>query len=628
MAGSELALLPVGILLIIALAFALIGLKILRFTVRMVWRSVAGPLSVVGPIATLAALVLALIYDMRPFVSVLWMIIDLINLTLLQLPSGILVRAPELLDACSGGISRFSFCVARVATVFQASFGPLWANFANDLPRQVEEVAKAIVIFGSSLLLILVVRQVISIVLRTQPPSADVLRKLGGAAAIAIFLGGALYLAIAAIIAIPVFNDRATNLEEARRVLERDLATITTAYEPRIRESAGPGSQQISTDIASLELMYADVVAININSSDINSTARGYNVEIITSIRLIMPYVMNVRHRIFRGDIDALRNAMDGRSEAYAALLDSGKRLPEHAATLVRRMQAAFDEQNPGRVGGQLTLDHVARLKAQLELSLAASLSLAEQCRAGLTLERGLFRQAEAELRRFADSSRGLADAARSGDFERLVPALMAEGSLTPVAPGSGRFTSLLIGGQGFELRGPGSVLPSFNQSAICQSIARPLAQAEVVARPDPGAGLGVFGKAAGWLLSTQSRDLALITGLLGFGFFGAISTTFIRQIAASGGGPIAASAWIVPALIRGVAAAMLVFLAVLGGISVFAESNPPVNAYAVFLACFIAAVFSEDVWEWARRRQQEQFDRRQDSGGQAQPTAPPASSP
>ena len=44
------------------------------------------------------------------------------------------------------------------------------------------------------------------------------------------------------------------------------------------------------------------------------------------------------------------------------------------------------------------------------------------------------------------------------------------------------------------------------------------------------------------------------------------------------------------------------------GGIAVFTRSDPEPNPYAVFLACFIASVFSEDVWEWARRRQNDQL--------------------
>jgi hypothetical protein len=114
------------------------------------------------------------------------------------------------------------------------------------------------------------------------------------------------------------------------------------------------------------------------------------------------------------------------------------------------------------------------------------------------------------------------------------------------------------------------------------------------------------FGRATGWLLSTESRDLALIVGLLGFGFFGALASSFIRRAQANE--LLAASDLIVPALIRGVAAAVLIFLAVVGGIAVFTRSDPEPNPYAVFLACFIASVFSEDVWEWARRRQTAQL--------------------
>ena len=48
----------------------------------------------------------------------------------------------------------------------------------------------------------------------------------------------------------------------------------------------------------------------------------------------------------------------------------------------------------------------------------------------------------------------------------------------------------------------------------------------------------------------------------------------------------------------------VLIFLATFGGVAVFSRAEPEPNAYAVFFACFIAAVFSEDVWAWAQRRQ------------------------
>ena len=78
-------------------------------------------------------------------------------------------------------------------------------------------------------------------------------------------------------------------------------------------------------------------------------------------------------------------------------------------------------------------------------------------------------------------------------------------------------------------------------------------------ARREIGSQLALFGMATGWLLRTESRDLALIVGLLGFGFFGALASSFIRR--AQTKEALLDTALIVPALIRGVAAAILDFL-------------------------------------------------------------------
>jgi hypothetical protein len=170
-----------------------------------------------------------------------------------------------------------------------------------------------------------------------------------------------------------------------------------------------------------------------------------------------------------------------------------------------------------------------------------------------------------------------------------------------------------------------------------------------LVRRQNAGESLLLFGRATRWLLWTESRDLALIVGLLGFGFFGALASSFIRRAQAparsgrvesegdtaemtssSGRGreSLANLDLIVPALIRGVAAAVLIFLAVAGGIAVFTRADPEPNPYAVFLACFIASVFSEDVWEWAHRRQTAQLGKDKEQEAKASADAGAASPP
>jgi hypothetical protein len=120
--------------------------------------------------------------------------------------------------------------------------------------------------------------------------------------------------------------------------------------------------------------------------------------------------------------------------------------------------------------------------------------------------------------------------------------------------------------------------------------------------KPDPR--WDSIGPMVQWLLNTESRDIALITGLIGFGLFGAVSAPFIRQSAASNG----------TVFIRGVGAAILIYMVVVGGLAIVTRESVP-NPLAVFFACLIAAVYSDDVWRWARDRQRAFFSKRNEKG-------------
>lgn len=119
---------------------------------------------------------------------------------------------------------------------------------------------------------------------------------------------------------------------------------------------------------------------------------------------------------------------------------------------------------------------------------------------------------------------------------------------------------------------------------------------------PDPGLGLGPFGIVSRWLLRTKSPALALITGMLGFGLLGAAISSFIRK----GLTPDAEQVQLDDLLgmvVRGLSAAVIVFLAVTGGLAAFATGETQPNAYVLFFTCLVGAVFSERVWKWARER-------------------------
>ncbi len=143
---------------------------------------------------------------------------------------------------------------------------------------------------------------------------------------------------------------------------------------------------------------------------------------------------------------------------------------------------------------------------------------------------------------------------------------------------------------------------------------------AAVPVRPELGSHLGPFGLVARWLLRTESLALALITGLIGFGLVGSACATFIReqvkrpqQPTGIGGTKTDAPKQplvedLAGVVIRGFSAAVVVFLAVEGGLAIFAADRPEPNPYVLLLTCLVAAVFSEDVWEWAHKNLRDQL--------------------
>lgn len=140
----------------------------------------------------------------------------------------------------------------------------------------------------------------------------------------------------------------------------------------------------------------------------------------------------------------------------------------------------------------------------------------------------------------------------------------------------------------------------SSGYSLICVEMT-PAAPTEFLT-PEPGAGWGPFGLIATWLLRTRSMALTLITGMLGFGLLGAAISTVVRSDLQQRS-ERAALDEVGRIVVRGLSAALVVFLAVKGGLAVFTAGEASPNAYVLFFTCLVGAVFSEDVWLWARQR-------------------------
>jgi hypothetical protein len=129
---------------------------------------------------------------------------------------------------------------------------------------------------------------------------------------------------------------------------------------------------------------------------------------------------------------------------------------------------------------------------------------------------------------------------------------------------------------------------------------------AQIPAPPPLGDSLGPLRFMAGWLLNADSLPLCLIVGLVGFGLLGAAISTFVKERLEarlmSGANPkvdVIVSDLAGVAL-RGISAAIVVFLAVQGGLAVLSGAGSDPNPYVLLLACFVAAVFSERVWQKA----------------------------
>jgi len=116
--------------------------------------------------------------------------------------------------------------------------------------------------------------------------------------------------------------------------------------------------------------------------------------------------------------------------------------------------------------------------------------------------------------------------------------------------------------------------------------------------RPAIGSDLGVFNFFTGWLLGVESYSLAVIVGLIGFGLLGAGASTFIKEYKK---GQKLLIDDLSGVLIKGFTAAIVVFLGVQGGLAVLTTDTPELNAYALFFLTFVAAVFSDDAWKWAK---------------------------
>ena len=125
---------------------------------------------------------------------------------------------------------------------------------------------------------------------------------------------------------------------------------------------------------------------------------------------------------------------------------------------------------------------------------------------------------------------------------------------------------------------------------------------------PRPGDEWGWPGKMAAWLIVPKNTDLLLLFGMFGFGMLGAAISSFVN-IQRNGNTTLPLIRDVHIVIIRGFAAAIVIFLATKGGIAIInnGASNP--DPYVLFFTCLVGAVFSDRIWEWAKSHISRKYD-------------------
>jgi hypothetical protein len=610
-----------GVALLLALLLFVAGARLLIRPFRWAAQRIRAATGL-GASALGLALLIALYFEPGPFVLAVTLFIFVVRFVIYSLPTAFMVLAQQLPQVCVAGHPG-NACAERIlAVAMQLWWGPPGPHtiatadhssqtFASQkvAPIQsaspiqhLDSVSDAVQFITSpppalglpgSLISVLLIAAAVMAVLSLAPRAIQQARQVDWrgrpvllfykGSALAVSLVFALYLSLTAIVAIPVFSDRTDRLRDGEQILNEQLPKLQELYVqglpnkssaldnlPDPKVLAEPMSQ-ISKTGSSEQLAAATgqsaKEAAGPTSPQTNLATPDYEQDLSQTLKLQFLNILNTQIN----DLKDSNKILDERTNDFK----------QNAELFRARLTEHFHQQNTGHIGGYLTVQHATLLVGRYGDWLAEYTSNLSRCGTNIL-------RAKSDVRTGFDAISGVLTVSK--------------------------LASTLV-----------SQLPNWFTERAAGSLAAELACKEIVpaydpfllSRQSPADSLALFGRATRWLLLTESRDLALIVGLLGFGFFGALATSFIRQTRSSAS--FADTALIVPALVRGVAAAILIFLAVVGGLAVFTRSDPEPNAYAVFLACFIAAVFSEDVWEWAQRRQRQQLR----SGGQSQQTNP-----
>jgi xanthosine utilization system XapX-like protein len=266
----------------------------------------------------------------------------------------------------------------------------------------------------------------------------------------------------------------------------------------------------------------------------------------------------------------------------YDRLQESWSILRVTAATLPQRLRDEavniFRSSSEGRSGGREAAEHFTKLILWHQQSSQESKDTLSACSSQATRLASGLSQVFENFRRDLQVANANATTARRG-YEEVVQ-------------------SYLVGSGGARI--PADYWESAFRACRIQSRAE---RVDPPARPPFGASLGVIGEWAGWLLRAESMPVVIIVGLVGFSLLGAtVSRVVRRQLDAPSTGFTLDDLLLVIA--GGTTAAFVIFLAAYGGLAVLGGgTTTDPNPYVVFVTCLVGAVYSEDVWQWARQR-------------------------
>jgi hypothetical protein len=150
------------------------------------------------------------------------------------------------------------------------------------------------------------------------------------------------------------------------------------------------------------------------------------------------------------------------------------------------------------------------------------------------------------------------------------------------------------------------SAHPLYTTVIDYQSAIEPQCQTQITLGDPPkaeyGSSMGVFTPIAGWLIKTGSLALVLMTGLLGAGLVGAVSSPAIHSATSKSNEKVKFPLEfmdLATGFFKSMLAAFIAFLAVVGGITFFFPKDIA-EPYIVLLTCLLAAILSEKVWAMA----------------------------